>query len=283
MHNKKPLVSFILFTYNAEKYIENNLKSMYAQNLSDFEIILVDKFSKDRTIELAKKFDRVRVFTAPIERSTQVNYGVKQAEGKYIFITGVDVEYHHEYLLKAYNKCENDGYDAIYTSVVTKNSSFFGKCKALERFCYIGDDCHESARFIRKDVFLTVGGYDENLVAAEDYDFQRKLNVAGYKTGRVNVVAEYHLGEEETIRHIIQRSFYYGKTFNSYLKKHGKKVVVQMSPVRFSYFKHWRIWFKDPVHTVGFVFYKTLQYFFGGVGLIYGIITNYRAENVKSK
>lgn len=272
----KPLISIILFTYNAEKYIDNNLKSMNKQKFNDFEILMVDKYSNDETVKIAKKYNNVRVLNAPIERSTQVNFGVKNAKGKYIFITGVDIEYHPHYLEKAVALCEKGGFDAVYTSVLTKNDSFFGKCKALERLCYVGDNAHESARFVKKDVFLKVGGYDENLVAAEDYDFQRKLNDGGFKTGRVDVIAEYHLGEEESLRHIIRRSYYYGKTLFQFLKKHKGSSVAQMSPVRFSYFKHWRIWLKDPIHTLGFIFYKITQYFFGSLGMLVAIISNYK-------
>ena len=278
-----PLVSVILFTYNAEKYVENNLRSMHNQNLKDIEIILVDKYSNDRTIEIAKKFKEVRILNAPIERSTQVNFGAAQAKGKYIFITGVDIEYHPDYLAKAVEKCEQEGYDAVYTSVVTKNESFFGRCKALERLCYVGDDFHESARFIRKDVFLKIGGYDEDLVAGEDYDFQRRLNKEGYRTGRVDVVAEYHLGEEETIGHIIRRSFYYGKTFYAFLTKHKTEGMVQLSPVRSSFFKHWKIWATHPIHTGGFIFYKVFQYFFGMCGLVYAVVTNYGIKKCQQK
>lgn len=280
---KKPLVSIILFTYNAEKYIEDNLKSMHAQKFEDYEILMVDKFSTDRTQEIAKKFPKVKVLNAPIERCTQVNFGVKRAAGKYVFITGVDILYHPDYLSKAVEKCEKEDFDAIYTSVVTKNDSFFGKCKALERLCYVGDDAHESARFVKRDVFLVLNGYDENLVAGEDYDFQRRLNKGGYKTGRVDVIAEYHLGEEESIGHIVRRSYYYGKTFYNYFKKNkGSESVMQMSPIRGSYFKHWKIWLKDPVHTLGFVFYKFLQYFFAAFGLLYAITTNYSiSKNAK--
>ncbi len=271
----KPLVSMVLFTYNAEKHIENNLNSMLKQKYENFEIVMVDKYSKDRTKNIAKRFKQVKIYDAPLERSTQANYGVKKARGKYVFLTAVDMEYQPEYISKCVEKCENEQYDAIYTSVLTKNDSFFGKCKALERLCYVGDDLHETARFIKREIFLDLGGYDENLVAGEDYDFQRRLNEAGYKTGRVDVFAEYHLGEEETISHIVKRSYYYGKTLYNFLKKHKGSSVAQMSPVRSVYFKHWRIWAKDPIHTLGFIFYKFLQYLFGSLGMGVAVITNY--------
>ncbi|MFA7244318.1 MAG: glycosyltransferase [Patescibacteria group bacterium] len=276
---KKPLVSIVLFTYNVERWIENNLKSMNAQKFKDFEIVMVDKYSTDKTQEIARKFKNVKIYNAPIERSTQANYGVKKARGKYVFLTGADFEYHPLYLKKCVELCEKKGYDAVYTSVVTKNNTFFGRCKALERLCYVGDDEHESARFVKRDVFLKLGGYDENLVAAEDYDFQRRLNKQGYKTGRVDVIAEYHLGEEETLRHIVRRSFYYGKTLYQFLQKYKGSSVVQMSPVRTTYFKHWRIWLKDPLHTLGFIFFKITQYFFGSLGMLTAIIVNYKGIN----
>lgn len=271
----KPSLSVILFTYNAENYIKDNLRSLFSQKFKDMEVILVDKYSKDKTKVIAKRFPEVRIFDAPIERSTQINAGVKKALGKYVFITAVDMKYHPDYLTNAFLKCEKESYDAIYTSVLTENNTFFGKCKALERECYVGDQRHETARFVKKETFLAVGGYDENLVAAEDYDFQRKLDKSGYNTGQVDVIAEYHLREEETVGEIIKRSFYYGKTFPSFLAKHKASAVSQMSPVRISFFKNWRLWVSDPVHSAGFIFYKSLQYLSGGAGLLYGMITNY--------
>ena len=58
MKNKiKPFFSIITVTKNSEKYIERNIKSLQNQSLKDFEHIIVDGNSKDRTIQIIKKIE----------------------------------------------------------------------------------------------------------------------------------------------------------------------------------------------------------------------------------
>lgn len=275
------MVSVILITKNEQKYIKNCLESIFAQEYKNIEIILVDKYSNDNTIKIAKEFDNIKIYFAPKERCTQVNFGVKKAQGKYIYISGVDKIFHPKYLRKAVEKCENEGCDAIYTSVLTKNNTFFGRVKALERECYLGDNFHETARFVKKKIFEKMGGYDENLVGGEDYDFQRRLNENNYKTGRVDVITEYHFREEENIPHIIKRSFYYGKTLTAFFDKYKTNSIQQFSPVRMAYFRHWKLWVKNPDLLLGFVVYKTVQYSAGGAGFIYQTCKNLLKTNEK--
>ena len=63
--------------------------------------------------------------------------------------------------------------------------------------------------FLKKEVFLDIGGYNEKVTAGEDYDFQNRINRKGYKTGFVNawekttgtnsnVVAVMDTGVDET-------------------------------------------------------------------------------------
>lgn len=56
MSNTEPKVSIIIPAYNAEKYIERCLNSVVAQTMPDFECIIVDDGSTDKTAEIAKRF-----------------------------------------------------------------------------------------------------------------------------------------------------------------------------------------------------------------------------------
>ena len=53
---KKPLVSIIIRTKNEERWITSCLNKIFDQNFKDFEIIIVDNYSKDKTIEKTKQF-----------------------------------------------------------------------------------------------------------------------------------------------------------------------------------------------------------------------------------
>ncbi len=143
----------------------------------------------------------------------------------------------------------------------------------MERQCYVGDDLHETARFVKREIFDKIGGYDESLIGGEDYDFQRRLNKGNYRTGRVEG-ADYHLREERSVADIIKRSFYYGETLTFFYKKYKISGIKQFSPIRKVYFTHWKLWLKNPFLLVGFIFFKIVQYIAGGVGFIYQSIKN---------
>ena len=84
-----PRVSVVTTVYNGEPYFDRAIPGILAQTFEDFEFILVDDGSSDRTPELlrelARRDPRVRVF-APgrLGAAAAYNYGVAQAHGEYI-------------------------------------------------------------------------------------------------------------------------------------------------------------------------------------------------------
>ena len=63
----KPLISIILPTYNAEKYIKETIESILNQTYKNWELIITDDNSSDKTLKIlrlyAKRFDRIKLFT----------------------------------------------------------------------------------------------------------------------------------------------------------------------------------------------------------------------------
>jgi glycosyltransferase involved in cell wall biosynthesis len=56
--SKRPIISVVIPTYNEEKDIEDLLESLNKQTFKNFEVIIVDNYSKDKTIEIVKRFKR---------------------------------------------------------------------------------------------------------------------------------------------------------------------------------------------------------------------------------
>jgi glycosyltransferase involved in cell wall biosynthesis len=84
-----PKVSVVTTVYNGEPYFDRAIPSILQQNYQDFEFILVDDGSKDRTVdflrEVAARDSRVRIFTpGRLGFAAAVNYGISQAKGEYI-------------------------------------------------------------------------------------------------------------------------------------------------------------------------------------------------------
>ena len=55
----KPLVSVIIPTYNSEKTLPLCLESIKRQTYKNIEVIIVDNFSVDRTVDIAKRYVKV--------------------------------------------------------------------------------------------------------------------------------------------------------------------------------------------------------------------------------
>ena len=62
----KPLISIILPTYNAEKYIKETIESILNQTYKNWELIITDDNSSDKTLKIlrlyAKRFDRIKLY-----------------------------------------------------------------------------------------------------------------------------------------------------------------------------------------------------------------------------
>jgi glycosyltransferase involved in cell wall biosynthesis len=62
----KPLVSVLMTAYNREKYIAEAIQSVLSSSYTNFELIIVDDRSSDRTVEIARSFEkrdsRIRVY-----------------------------------------------------------------------------------------------------------------------------------------------------------------------------------------------------------------------------
>lgn len=86
--SKNPLISVIVSAYNVEEYLAACLDSILRQTFSDYEIILIDDGSTDRTAEIISQYSsnsRIRVHTQQNSGiSVARNQGIKMSRGQYI-------------------------------------------------------------------------------------------------------------------------------------------------------------------------------------------------------
>ncbi|MEP0824496.1 MAG: glycosyltransferase, partial [Nitrososphaera sp.] len=194
----QPLVSIVIPTKNSVKMLLPTLESIIAQTYKNYEIIVVDNYSNDGTIELARRYTE-KVYVEAPERTAQVNYGIRKAIGKYIYEVGSDFVLDPTVIEEAVWKCEIENYDALAIHNTSDSSiSFWAKVRKFERDMYRDDSLNVAVRFIRRDVFEKVGYFDESMVAAEDYDLHNRIVAGGFKIGTI-AAKEVHIGEPRTI------------------------------------------------------------------------------------
>ena len=215
----RPLVSAIITTKNEEKNIENCLKSIINQTYKDIEIIVVDNNSDDRTKEIAEKYTH-KVFNHGPERSAQRNLGAERAESRYILYLDADMILSPEVIEECVKKMEMDNnLVALYIPERIVGEGFWIKVRDFERSFYTKTPI-DAVRFIRKDIFEKVGGFDENLTGPEDWDFDKKVR----NTGKVDVIdscLEHNEGKFN-LRDYVKKKVYYTKNLDTYIQKWGK-------------------------------------------------------------
>lgn len=92
----KSLVSVLMTTYNREKFIEEAIQSVLASTYKNFELIIVDDCSKDKTLEIARKYEvldqRVKVFINEknLGDYPNRNKAASYASGKYLKYVDAD-------------------------------------------------------------------------------------------------------------------------------------------------------------------------------------------------
>jgi rSAM/selenodomain-associated transferase 2 len=83
------MISVIIPAYNEEKVLPDTLKALFEQS-GEFEVILVDGGSIDRTYDIARAAAKIQLLTAPKGRAAQMNAGAKQASGEWLLFLHAD-------------------------------------------------------------------------------------------------------------------------------------------------------------------------------------------------
>lgn len=264
---KTNLVSCIIATKNEENNLGRLLISLKKQTYLALEIIVVDNASFDKTKEIARSFE-AQVFDFGPERSPQRNFGAKKAKGEYVLFLDADMELEVDVIKQCVSKAEKDlDLAAVIIPEESVGEGFWARAKALERQTYLGDSAIEAPRFFNKKIFLEIGGYDETLVAAEDWDLTSRIKKSSFKVARIKAQIMHHEGNLK-LTDSLRKKFYYGKKLRQFLAKKnfsGEQVI----PLRMSYLRHWRLFLAHPIETIGFVIMKSLELGALFLGLIF--------------
>ena len=225
-----PLVSVIVTTKNEERNIRACLESVVQQSMASLEVIVVDNNSEDQTSEIAKQYG-AKVFKLGPERSAQRNYGVENAQGKYILYLDADMRLSQGVLKDCVNRCEADSeISGIYIPEIIVGEGFWIKVRRFERSFYDGTVI-DAVRFVPKLAFQKVDGFDLRFTGPEDWDFDKKIRGLG-KTVIVDAYLEHDEGDFN-LQHYLNKKNYYSKGFDIYSEKWGKNdpdIRKQLSP-----------------------------------------------------
>ena len=101
-----PFFSVIVPLYNKENFVENTLKSVLNQNFTDFEVIIVNDGSIDKSEEKVKGFndDRIKYFYQENQGASSArNFGIEKANSNYIAFIDADDYWFPNFLQEMFN------------------------------------------------------------------------------------------------------------------------------------------------------------------------------------
>lgn len=251
------MVSIIIPTLNEAENIEECLRSIKKQGFKNTEIIVVDNYSKDETLKIAKKYTPGCYLKGP-ERSSQRNFGAKKARGDYLLFLDADMQLSKKAIIEGLSKIQKGKYIIAFPEL-SKGENFWGKAIALERNLYQKEKILAAARLFPKDIFAKLRGFDEKLVSGEDWDLTIRAQKHNYKlVFTKNKIV--HLEKSPKLKEILKKKSYYSANIASYARKHPKVFSRQSDPlIRFGvYLRNLPRLLKDPVHSFGFLVLKTM-------------------------
>lgn len=181
-----PLFSIITVCYNSEKTIERTIKSILAQTYKEYEYIIVDGASKDSTLDIVKQYEplfegRMKWKSEPDKGIyNAMNKGIKRSSGEIIGIVNSDDWLEVDALEivsdRASQDCERNRCIYCGNLVFHYNdgvNQYRETSKArLDKYAKTYDiGLFHPATFVGKQVYKTVGKFDEQFLLNADVDF----------------------------------------------------------------------------------------------------------------
>ena len=172
---KEPLLSIITVVYNNDKYIEEALKSLYGQRFNDYEHIIVDGGSTDKTLEIIRKYEnKIEYWCSKKDRGIYdaFNIGMSLSKGKYIGFLNSDDKYTEKALaiLDKYIKKFPEK-DFIFGSVKKHWGVLHGYKPYKIYWSWGFYSSHSTGFFIKKDSAKKNGLYNLKYKYSADYDY----------------------------------------------------------------------------------------------------------------
>ncbi|MDR3350102.1 MAG: glycosyltransferase [Prevotellaceae bacterium] len=198
-----PLVSIITVTYNAEKYLEQTIKSVTAQSYKNIEYILIDGQSTDGTAAIIRRYrEHIACFLSEPDNGVYdaMNKGIRKASGELIGIINASDFYQPdavENIVRAWTGHPQYGIFYGNANFYFGNSRFFKEKKAApdmanlyKGLCF----CHASV-FVTKATYRQHGLFDLRYRLSGDFDFALRNYKAGTPFFYIDkVIANFRTG-----------------------------------------------------------------------------------------
>lgn len=264
------IFSIIIVNYNGKKYLSKCLKSIFKNNYSDFEIILVDNNSTDGSIDFVNNFfsnylKKIKIVSLNKNYGPAYarNKGFEKSIGSLICFLDNDTQVHPNWLITAKKLFDSDKkIGCVQSKLLLANQKnridyvgeFMGNLGFLKSTAQYGEidngqydspnsilAAKSAGMFIRRQAFIDAGEFDPDyFIFMEETDLGWRAWLAGYKNVFCPKSIVYH--KFSSTKDIVDPNF------NNYLVRfHGTKNYIQTLIKNLSF---WYLLKIIPVHLI---------------------------------
>jgi glycosyltransferase involved in cell wall biosynthesis len=186
--SEPPRVSVIIPAYNSEKTIKETIESVLNQSFTDLELIIINDGSQDSTLEVITQISdsRIKVFSFPnAGGNVSRNRGLHLAVGEFVSFLDADDLWTPDKLQSQLNALQENVTAKVaysWTDYIDENGEFILSGKRVN----VNENVYEnlllnnflengSNPLICRKALITLGGFDESLSAAQDWDMWLRL------------------------------------------------------------------------------------------------------------
>jgi len=186
------MLSIIIPTLNEEKYLPKLLVSIKKQSFDNYEIIVADFNSRDKTRQIAKKY-KCKIVNGGKPPAGR-NNGAKIAKGDILFFIDADCVIKKSFLKNTLNEINKGNIDAAgcFSLPLSRKISDNIGFSLFNFWIYITQFFYPNAAFgifCKRDLHQKIKGFDENIKLSEDMDYVKRASRYGkfriLKTGKI--------------------------------------------------------------------------------------------------
>jgi len=211
---KSPKVTVITVTFNAADFIEETIKSVVDQTYDNLEYIIVDGFSSDNTVDIAKKYHKQinQLISEPDQGIYDaMNKGTKLASGEWVLFMNAGDSFCNEGVIEKVFKLAGDKLsdtDLIYGNNYYKNGPYkiFQQARSLSRSFWKGMPFNHQSCFVKTKLMKERPFQNKKYKIQCEYDFLFNLYKSGYKFKYVDTPIANYLAGGISDRNFIPRT-----------------------------------------------------------------------------
>lgn len=201
LKQRSPLVTVYITNYNYADYLEQSIQSILNQTFQNFELLIIDDGSTDNSEEIIKRYEKNEKVYVLFQHNKGLNktnnIALKLSRGKYIMRLDAD-DYMDVHALEIMvSELENNPECALVFPdyyLIDEYDNITGHIRRhnFENDVSLPDQpAHGACTMIRRDILLSIGGYDEKFDRQDGYDLWLNI-IDKYSVRNINLPLFYY-------------------------------------------------------------------------------------------